>query len=422
MTRTTSFQLVGHINPIGEYPAPVIPVGLVDGSLSVAFANEGSVDLQALAADASFVLHAHHTVVGVAPQTFRPEVHRLMGLRSDLVRAYECSDRSALQQLLIGDNLIHSAPFLAISVAIDARNPQAFQASAIECVSRLVDKPEFLDRWYPEMVAKLPASVRRTVSQEWRQLLQLPRNLPSMESDPEELLGSAAGPAQPEPKEEVKLPSIISVVADAKPDVRGPDTEARASRESQLSAQIKSFTQRVMLDPIEDLPRVLGNYELRRVIGMGGCSVVYAAWDRRLGRQVALKVPRHQYLQTSQFAGRFVREAKIMATVGHVTNNPILDCGFDGVPFIAMPLHDGDTLASTLRHDASVSETTDLSIVEDKRPSSSRVGHKVDRREWPMPSSKRDVRAILGIMRRLADMLSKVHDANVVHRDIKPGN
>ncbi|MEO8096195.1 MAG: protein kinase [Acidobacteriota bacterium] len=55
----------------------------------------------------------------------------------------------------------------------------------------------------------------------------------------------------------------------------------------------------------------LGPYEIRALIGKGGMGEVYRAHDDRLRRDVAIKVSK------DQFAERFTREARTIASLNH---------------------------------------------------------------------------------------------------------
>jgi eukaryotic-like serine/threonine-protein kinase len=129
-----------------------------------------------------------------------------------------------------------------------------------------------------------------------------------------------------------------------------------------------------------------GRYELGKPLGSGGMADVYAARDRVLGRDVAIKFFRP--LDEDADRARFVAEARMLARLCHPGLVTVYDAHLDGRrPCLIMQLVGGGTLR---RH---ISTT------------------------GPLPSD--DV-AALGA--RLADALDHVHANDIVHRDIKPSN
>src|SRR3954447_25613150 len=61
----------------------------------------------------------------------------------------------------------------------------------------------------------------------------------------------------------------------------------------------------------------LAKYELLEEIGHGGMATVYRARDRRLGREVAVKVIPHHLRENAEVASRFVSEPRAVAKVKH---------------------------------------------------------------------------------------------------------
>ncbi len=97
-----------------------------------------------------------------------------------------------------------------------------------------------------------------------------------------------------------------------------------------------------------DVPDLGDRYEVREPIGHGGSSVVYAAHDRLLARDVAVKVA-DAYVREEPGAARLTREACILATLEHPGIVPVHDTGVtpDGRPFYVMTLVRGVGLAAT---------------------------------------------------------------------------
>jgi serine/threonine-protein kinase len=125
-------------------------------------------------------------------------------------------------------------------------------------------------------------------------------------------------------------------------------------------------------------------YELDEVIGRGGMGTVWRAWDRVLNADVALKLIDQD---NSQRSPRLLREARACAILQHPAIVRILAYGTTEThAYIAMELLEGGTLDALLQ-------------------------------EGPIASDE-VVRLVLPIIEALA----VVHDAGVVHRDVKPDN
>jgi serine/threonine protein kinase len=127
-------------------------------------------------------------------------------------------------------------------------------------------------------------------------------------------------------------------------------------------------------------------YELRREIGRGGMGAVYAAYDRRLEREVAVKVSNAPG-STGELDARLRQEARVLARLEHPGIVPIHDAGEleDGRWFYVMKYVHGETLA---QHRAILAGEA----------------------------------AVLGVFERLAETVAFAHAAGIVHRDLKPSN
>jgi serine/threonine-protein kinase len=130
------------------------------------------------------------------------------------------------------------------------------------------------------------------------------------------------------------------------------------------------------------------HYELDCEIGRGGMGIVYLARDRRLKRQVAIKLLPPELAFRSEIKSRFLREAETAAQLSHPNIVPIYTVDEqEQLVFFVMAYISGDNLAKRL-HERGV-----LTIDETRK-----------------------------VLREVADALAYAHDRNVVHRDIKPDN
>jgi eukaryotic-like serine/threonine-protein kinase len=132
----------------------------------------------------------------------------------------------------------------------------------------------------------------------------------------------------------------------------------------------------------------IGRYVVKRRLGQGAMGEVFAAYDPRLDRQVAVKVLRHDVLavENQPLRKRLEREAQALAQLSHPNVVAVHDLGdFGDSLFIAMDLVEGETLTDWLRVARSSSEVQRMFL-------------------------------------QAGAGLAAAHRAGLVHRDFKPDN
>lgn len=91
--------------------------------------------------------------------------------------------------------------------------------------------------------------------------------------------------------------------------------------------------------------RLDGRYEVQEIIGVGGMSVVYKAYDNVDDRIVAIKVLKDEYSNDAEFVRRFKNESKAIAVLSHPNIVKVYDVSFgEKVQYIVMEYVDGITL------------------------------------------------------------------------------
>ena len=131
----------------------------------------------------------------------------------------------------------------------------------------------------------------------------------------------------------------------------------------------------------------LGPYEVLSPLGAGGMGEVYRARDRKLDRDVAIKVLPQSVAADPDTLARFEREAKAVAALSHQNILAIHDFGDqDGIAYAVMELLEGETLRGKLN-------------------------------AGPIPQKQAVDYAL-----QVAKGLSAAHEKGIVHRDLKPEN
>ena len=95
---------------------------------------------------------------------------------------------------------------------------------------------------------------------------------------------------------------------------------------------------------VDAAPRI-GRYAILRKVGQGGMGMVYAGYDERLDRKVAIKLLRRRTGDAAR--RRLAREAQGLARLSHPNVVQIYEIGeHEGAPYIAMEFVEGQTLGA----------------------------------------------------------------------------
>src|SRR5918992_1037087 len=91
-------------------------------------------------------------------------------------------------------------------------------------------------------------------------------------------------------------------------------------------------------------------YRIDAVVGSGGMSTVYRAFDTVLERPVAIKLMHREMASDSDQLERFRREARAVAQLNHPHIVQVIDAGEDGgIPYIVFEYVEGETLKDRIR-------------------------------------------------------------------------
>ncbi len=196
----------------------------------------------------------------------------------------------------------------------------------------------------------------------------------------------------------------------------------------------------------EPLANTIAEFELLTEIGRGGMGVVYRAWQPSLGRQVALKC----LLQAGdpRAEARFAREIRALGRVEHPHLIKIFTSGSVGSQwFFTMEMVDGAPLAeisdrlrakktSPAEMTMDAWRATIREVRHELRAKEKPIGDDTDRTEaivqaQAVRSSSDSVAAMASqsyvmhlaeLLRQVAEAAHALHESQIIHRDIKPGN
>src|SRR5215470_12219520 len=131
----------------------------------------------------------------------------------------------------------------------------------------------------------------------------------------------------------------------------------------------------------------LGSHEITALLGKGGMGEVYRARDKKLKRDVAIKILPDEFSRDIDRVSRFQREAEVLASLNHPNIAAIYDLEeAGGLRYLILELVEGETLTERLRRGP-------IAAIE-----------------------------ALKIAQQIVDALESAHEKGIIHRDLKPAN
>ncbi len=134
--------------------------------------------------------------------------------------------------------------------------------------------------------------------------------------------------------------------------------------------------------------RLDSRYEIHEIIGVGGMSVVYKAYDNVDDRIVAVKILKEEFANDDEFVRRFKNESKAIAVLSHPNIVKVFDVSFgDRIQYIVMEYVDGITLKEYIQKQGIITWNDAVFFIS-----------------------------------QVLKALQHAHDKGIVHRDVKPQN
>ncbi len=150
-------------------------------------------------------------------------------------------------------------------------------------------------------------------------------------------------------------------------------------------------------EPRATIADALARYSTETTLGEGGMGIVHLVFDRRIGREIAMKTLRSERNARTDFHNRFLREACVQGQLEHPSIVPVYDLGIDAarVPYFTMKRVHGATLEQ---------------IIAEMREAGAEATQQYGRRR------------LLTAFASACQAVAFAHSRGVVHRDLKPSN
>ncbi len=133
---------------------------------------------------------------------------------------------------------------------------------------------------------------------------------------------------------------------------------------------------------------IANRYKIIKKLGQGGMGEVYKALDTILDRVIAIKIVYSNLIKKQEFIQRFLREAKITASLNHINIVKVFDLILDNNNYyLIMEFIDGNSLRNYLEN------RKEINILNE-----------------------------LDLFLQILDGIEYAHSKNIVHRDLKPEN
>jgi serine/threonine-protein kinase len=142
-------------------------------------------------------------------------------------------------------------------------------------------------------------------------------------------------------------------------------------------------------------------YDSREFLSAGGQGDIYRVYDRRLRRQVVMKILDRELADDAVAVSRFIQEAQVTAQLEHPAIVPVHDIGTlpDGRPYYTMTEVRGRTLAT---------------VIDDV--------HAASEQGWAVEEGGVGFNRMIDMFERVCEAVGYAHSLGVIHRDLKPQN